>query len=75
MSLAVAQEQFDLSSPLKKSALMLREPQHERGSPCTARCSAHPEPFDLLRTGLSKGEWNTFFNGLFVLGNSVEKRM
>jgi hypothetical protein len=33
-------------SPLKKTALMLRQAQHERGKACAARLSAHPEPVE-----------------------------
>jgi len=31
---------------LKRDALMLREPQHERESPCETRCSARPEALE-----------------------------
>ena len=34
------------TSPLKKTALMLREPQHERGSACARGVSVHPEALE-----------------------------
>ena len=34
------------NGPLKKTALMLRQAQHERENACGARLSAHPEPVE-----------------------------
>jgi uncharacterized protein YciI len=59
-------------SPLKKTALMLRQAQHERENACGARLSAHPEPVEgraesLFQRAVIRDESDRSIGALIIL--------
>ena len=69
-----------LNSPLKETALMLRQAQHERENACGARLSAHPEPVEGRAESLFQRAVNPLplwlgAAGQFSVGEEVADRL